>query len=108
MTKVIISNAFSINMLSKQNQNISFKPIEVDEVQGLLANNTYESSVGHADTAGLFSNMLGVEITPNRRNDSLNNEVVLIVGQYTGPRLPEGAVNLPEGAEINWWKVEIL
>lgn len=25
-----------------------------------------------------------------------------IVGQYDGPRLPEGAIALPEGASIRW------
>ncbi len=107
MSKVIISNAFSINMIELKEQQIKFTPVEVSEIKDLLANG-FESSVGHVDTANLFSNILGVEVIANRRNDKIDNDTVLIVGQYTGPRLPEGVTSLPEGAVINWWRVEIL
>jgi hypothetical protein len=32
---------------------------------------------------------------------------VLLVGQYVGPRPPEGTTELPEGAEVRWTKVRI-
>ena len=63
------------------------------------------SAVGHADTAGLFSNLLGVQVPPNRISLSMGRWDVLLVGQYNGPRLPEGSTKLPEGATIRWWLV---
>lgn len=63
------------------------------------------SAVGHADTAGLFSSLLGVEVPPNRISLLMGRWDVLLVGQYNGPRLPEGSTKLPEGATIRWWLV---
>ena len=60
------------------------------------------SAVGHADTAAVFSSVLGVEIPCNRATVALKEGDVALVGQYSGPRLPEGAVSLPEGAAIKW------
>lgn len=108
MANVIIANAFSINMLEQQEQKINFKPVTINEVRDLLTNNKYESSVGHSDTASLYSNILGVKIVANRRNDKIDKDTLLVVGQYTGPRLPEGVTSLPEGSAINWWRVEVL
>ena len=58
--------------------------------------------VGHADTAAVFSSVLGVEIPCNRATVALKEGDVALVGQYSGPRLPEGATALPEGAAIKW------
>lgn len=63
------------------------------------------SAVGHADTARIFSEILGREITPNRVSVTLGYGVDALIGQYVGPRLPEGATELPEGARIEWWAV---
>lgn len=32
----------------------------------------------------------------------------LIVGQYVGPRLAEGAMSLPKGATVKWVRVDIV
>lgn len=32
-------------------------------------------------------------------------DALTLVGQYRGPRLPDGATTLPEGATIEWWHV---
>lgn len=69
------------------------------------------SAVGHADTARMFSNLLGREVQVNRMSVKLigspdgdaEHAQTALIGQYTGPRLPEGATTLPEGAEITWW-----
>lgn len=67
------------------------------------------SAVGHADTAALFSALLGREITVNRVSVKLpggpDSGVFALIGQLQGPRLPEGATTLPEGATIAWWLV---
>jgi len=50
--------------------------------------------------------MLGVSVPVNRVNVKLTGPMV--VAQYMGPRLPEGATTLPEGAKIEFWKVELV
>ncbi len=65
------------------------------------------SAVGHLDTARLFSTLLDVPVDCNRATLSLVPGDILILGQYTGPRLPEGATSLPEGARVRWIKVRV-
>lgn len=64
-----------------------------------------ESAIGHQDTAKVVSDILGFEVKPNRVSIKLNENDVLYVAQYTGPRLPEGATTLPEGAILEFFEV---
>jgi hypothetical protein len=59
------------------------------------------SIVGHEDTARI----LGVPF--NRKSVKLREGDKLYVAQYDGPRLPEGATALPEGAKFIWYEVRI-
>ncbi|OGB93281.1 MAG: hypothetical protein A2Z31_01215 [candidate division NC10 bacterium RBG_16_65_8] len=65
------------------------------------------SCVGHADTASVFGGIFGREVEVSRTSVSLRQGDRLFVGQYTGPRLPEGATTLPEGATVTWWRVTV-
>lgn len=67
----------------------------------------FESCIGHADTAAVISNLLGVDLPMNRQSVTLEENETVVVAQYTGPRLPEGATELPEGATITFWQVTI-
>lgn len=121
-----ICNAFSLNMLPgwlcsatdedgdryEHNFGLAIQPITLKEAKALIEGTPDQwilSAVGHADTAGLFSVLLGREIPSNRINVELDasGESMLLVGQLTGPRLPEGATELPAGAKINWLLVTI-
>lgn len=94
--KIYIGNAFSLNMVPRSLLHaVRVEPISDPSEWAVGAH----SIVGHADTARL----LGVEC--NRQSVLLNREDVLIVAQYIGPRLPEGATELPEGARIEWVRV---
>ena len=99
-----ILNAFSLNMLDG-NADISVREITQAAAASLAADCT--SAVGHADTAAVFSSVLGVEIPCNRATVALKEGDVALVGQYSGPRLPEGATALPEGAAIKWLVVAV-
>lgn len=101
---VTLTNAFSINMLNG-NGTVSFEKIPVEEVKSLLAEG-FVSAIGHAETAKILEGMLGVSVPVNRASVKLNGPMV--VAQYMGPRLPEGATTLPEGAKIEFWKVELV
>ena len=96
---MFLLNAFSLNMLVG-NADISVREITKDVAASLAADCT--SAVGHADTAAVFSAVLGGEIPCNRATVVLKDGDVALVGQYSGPRLAEGATNLPEGATVKW------
>lgn len=101
---MFILNAFSLNMLVG-NADIVVREVSVTVAASLAA--TCTSAVGHADTAAVFSAVLGVEIPCNRATVALKPGDVALVGQYSGPRLSEGAVSLPEGATIKWLVVAV-
>lgn len=63
--------------------------------------------IGHKDIANIVSNLLGVELPMNREAVKLSNDDVLIVAQYVGSRLPEGATTLPDMAKIDFYMVSI-
>lgn len=105
--KNLITNAFSINMLTG-NQQISFKKVDKNFVAGMISNGGFTSAVGHQDTAVIFSNVLGQKIKANRITITLDGDFTLVVGQYSGPRLQEGATVLPDDAKIDWWVVESI
>ena len=99
-----ILNAFSLNMIGG-NADISVR--EVSRAIAAILASGCTSAVGHADTAAVFSNVLGVEIPCNRATVALKDGDAALVGQYSGPRLPEGATTLPEGAAIKWLVVGV-
>ena len=101
---MFLLNAFSLNMLVG-NADVVVREISQTVAASLAADCT--SAVGHADTAAVFSNVLGVEIPCNRATVALKEGDVALVGQYSGPRLPEGATSLPEGAAIKWLVVGV-
>lgn len=101
-----IVNAFSINMLPRDPLTLRFLPVSVEEARR-MAEAGVQSAIGHADTARIVSALLGVEIPSNRADVRLQRGDRVLVAQYTGPRLPEGATALPEGARIEFWVVEV-
>ena len=101
---MFILNAFSLNMLVG-NADIVVREI-TKNVAACLAP-ACVSAVGHADTAAVFGSVLGVEIPCNRATVALKDGDLALVGQYSGPRLPEGATALPEGAAIKWLVVGV-
>jgi hypothetical protein len=63
------------------------------------------SAVGHETTAHLFETELKVPIPYNRATVKLAPGDLALIGQYIGPRLEEGATELPEGSRIEWWVI---
>jgi hypothetical protein len=118
---VYLVNAFSLNMLSGDNFTVSIKKLTVDEAKRLLAPDGHLASdvvlaVGHVDTARLVGSLLGlpeadidrmVEVAQTRPTVKMTTGDKAVVAQYIGPRLPEGATKLPEGARIEFFLVEL-
>ena len=111
MYTLYIGNAFSLSMLSRDvAEDGGYTPVPVHDPRAEIAvfekaGHAIVSCVGHQDTAHLFSKLLGREIPCNRVSVKLVAGSAILVGQYVGPRLPEGATELPEGASIEWWIV---
>jgi hypothetical protein len=105
---MIITNAISLNMfaIGALPSQLSLREISLEVARALVATTPFTSAVGHADTARLLSSELGVEIPMNRATITVESGK-LLVGQYVGPRLPEGASQLPESARIKWVLVEV-
>ena len=100
-------NAFSLAMLPQlSGVSVSVTEITLAQAQG-LAEQGLQSYVGHAAACSLFTALLGVPVAENRVSSKLACGEVALVGQYTGPRLPEGATTLPEGAAIAWCLVRV-
>ena len=107
-----VLNSFTLNAVPAAAQGKSpiradFTPMTAAEAGRLLAEKGVESFVGHADTARLFSAQTGVEVPFNRAFSQLAAGEEFVLGQYLGPRLPEGSTQLPEGARIQWYLVSI-
>lgn len=114
--RLFITNAFSLSMLSSDSlwmdERLVIRRLADDEARQLLqasaqAGYHIVSGVGHADTAKILSGLLGTEVLMNRVSINLSSLDLLLVGQYSGPRLPEGATELPPGATIKWITVQI-
>jgi hypothetical protein len=97
---IYLSNAFSLQMQGDFFAETS--PIDIGDVSKEAI-----SIVGHADVASVLSDLLGYKVPVNRVSVSLQPGDVLFVGQYCGPRLPEGATKLPQGAKISWYRVDL-
>jgi len=91
--RVVIANAFSVNMLATNDIKLRFRKISLDLAKEIVKSSggNYLSIVGHEATAILLSNLLGVEVPVNRTNYVFSPADVLLV--FTIPfRLPEGRV----------------
>jgi hypothetical protein len=126
---IYISNAFSLQMFAAGEARA--KKIPLEEAKSLLGKKLVNSgwsagkdirrnfptmwelpaisAIGHADVAEVLNNLLGLggelRYKMNRISVALEPGDILVVGQYVGPRLPEGTTTLPEGAKIEWYLV---
>lgn len=97
-------NAFSINMLAREGHDLVFRPISAQGARNLLRAD-FINAVGHEQLAPILTQVLRRRIDANRLTVELARNDSLLVAQYRGPRLPEGAAALPEGANLEFWQV---
>jgi len=103
---VLVINAFSANMLSPEGATVAFDPLTLEQARAMAQGAT--SAVGHAETASVFGAVLGMDLPMNRATVALSPGQRCLLGQYVGPRLPEGATSLPPGASIRWMQVAVV
>jgi hypothetical protein len=93
---IYVSNAFSLGMVPRNLlTQVRIEPCAAPDTSHMM------SVVGHADTAAILG------VAHNRVTLRLAAGDVLYVAQYEGPRLPEGATTLPQGARFEWVEVRI-
>ena len=106
-----LGNALSLGMLDELEHlpavTLTVAALDNAAAAKWTAENEWESCVGHADTARLLSSLLAQDVQMRRVSTSLVVGDELLVAQYNGPRLPEGATSLPEGARIRWMLVRV-
>ena len=100
---MVLTNAFSLQMLTNTSATITVE--EVQPTKELLQE--CDNSLGHKDICDLLNGMFGTSLVPNRKSDRLSDGDSVLVAQYTGGRLPEGAISLPEGASLKFLKVTV-
>ena len=109
-----ITNAFSLNMLKNPSEaTIHISEIDIEQVKELLSGE-FISAIGHESTAKVLSELLGVEIKPNRIQIKVEYGDDLVVFQLM-TRIPEGKVlsveelqQLIEKGEAKFYYVEIV
>jgi len=109
-------NAFSLSMVHLP-ATVRCREVSLDEAIGLASGCSVlgvhglcppaASAVGHVGTARVFAELLATPVACNRVTVALAPGEMALVGQLAGPRLPEGATALPEGATIRWIVVEV-
>lgn len=105
----IITNAFSANMLDESKSSlVLFNPIPVEQAAIIAKSEEWESSLGHEDIVNVVNAQLGTSFKMNRRTDILETGDAILLAQYKGPRLPEGATTLPEGARIQYYMIIVI
>ena len=104
---MLVLNAFSFNMVSDFPMTVDAEEISIEKVRHILSEEGVESAVGHADTAAIFSEVIGMEIPMVRLTVQLTYGDSAIIGQYSGPRLEEGCKVLPHGASIKWLLISL-
>lgn len=104
MNKITVVNAFSINMLQNP-ATLSF--VRANDPCALLRTaDVVQNAIGHPDTDRVVRNSLEFHLPVGERaNVTFGEGDMLLVAQYKGPRLPEGATELPANATIEWWSV---
>ena len=101
--KAYLLNALPGGLIPPEGIEISILPCQAGEVNRAAP----DSAIGHAETAALVSGLLGQTVPMARITvPTLERGDVHFVALYQGPRLPEGATTLPDGATLRLYKLE--
>lgn len=98
---IYITNAFSLNMLENHMNKLVITQITKKDLERALKGE-YTSAIGHQEIADLLN------VPYNRVTLKVKKGDVVYVAQYSGPRLEEGATELPDGATIYYYHIVLI
>lgn len=99
-------NAIPGALVPSEGVMLSVIPVAPEVVGEAFRHEECLSAVGHADTAAVISAMVGAEVPMARVNvPALQDGDAHYLALYQGPRLPEGATTLPEGANLSFFEL---
>lgn len=97
-------NAIPGALVPSEGAMLSIIPVAADVVGRAINYEECSSAIGHADTAAVISALLGAEVPMARVSvPTLQDGDAHYLALYQGPRLPEGATTLPEGATLSFY-----
>lgn len=99
-----VLDAYALSTRPPVPANVNVRNIPLGEARDLA--DGAKSALENALLAAIFSAELGRHVACARSTVTIQPGDVALVGQYVGPRPPEGATQLPEGARIGWLRVE--
>ena len=113
---MIITNAFSINMLTQGDISLNFirlPNVATARMHCLIAlcNETLVNAIGHRDLDIIVRQQLNLsaDVLPTGQRMTIHfpmdrdTDQQMLIAQYIGPRLPEGTTILPANATIEYW-----
>lgn len=113
--KVFLCSAFSFNMVAPDDTHkVRAYDMCLEEMSQTLSlfremgGVEVVDAVGHESTATLMTSLLKQPVKAARVDVCLSGADILLVAQYSGTRLPEGATELPEGATLRWLRVHLV
>ncbi len=80
-----------------------YTKIALEDVKSLMTGENIVGSdnIAPSDAATVLCTVLGLEVIPT--GGFLNPGYALVVANFTGNSIPEGATSLPEGTQIEFW-----
>jgi hypothetical protein len=100
-------NAIPGALVPSEGVMLSIIPVDPDVVGAAMREGRCLSAVGHADTAAIIGGLVGAEVPMARVSvPVLKDGDTHLLALYQGPRLPEGATTLPEGASLQFYRLQ--
>jgi len=103
---ITLINSFSPNMLLQSRVTLDWSPTSLKEIQRLMEEHSYQSYMGQANVANIFSRMTGMDVPVNRKPYYIRTDDLVIQVQYIGPYFDDSATELPESGRFAYWKIQ--
>jgi len=103
---ITLINSFSPNMLGQSRVTLDWSPTSFKEVQRLMEEESFQSFIGQANVAKLFSQMTGMNVQVNRKPYHIRNSDLVIQIQYIGPYFDDNSKELPKGGKLAYWRIQ--
>lgn len=67
---------------------------------------SFQSFMGQANVANLFSQMTGMSVQVNRKPYHIRTSDLVIQVQYIGPYFDDNSKELPKGGKLAYWRIQ--